>query len=108
MTFNEYQINALKFLNPDANLDNQLTLAVLGLNGEAGEVADEWKKVLYHHHSFDSEKLIYELGDILWYLALAADSIGYTLDEVAENNIKKLHKRYPEGWDENKSINRED
>ena len=50
-----------------------------------------------------------ELGDVAWYLALTADAIGCTLEEVLETNIKKLESRYPDGkFEAGKSIYRKD
>lgn len=106
MTLNEYHEAALKFLNSEAT--NKMTLAALGLNGEAGEFADEWKKVLYHNHPMDQKKMLWELGDVLWYIVLAAQELGCTLEDVARQNLTKLSNRYPQGWDANKSLNRKD
>jgi NTP pyrophosphatase (non-canonical NTP hydrolase) len=70
----------------------------LGLTGEAGEVADLLKKGFGHGHGVDREKLQKELGDVLWYLAVLADSFGLTLSEVARANVAKLRARYPTGF----------
>lgn len=87
-----------------AKLDN----AILGLCGESGELANYWKKHLYHGHELDPTKVIEELGDILWYIAQATDALGYPMRIVARNNIEKLEKRYPEGFSSERSINRKD
>ena len=105
MTLGEYQEKAMRtcaLKDSKKQLDN----AVLGLAGEAGEVADLYKKVVYHSHPFDKTAFCKEIGDILWYCALAAQSIGISLDEVADVNIKKLEKRYPNGFNPKDSINR--
>jgi NTP pyrophosphatase (non-canonical NTP hydrolase) len=52
--------------------------------------------------------MIEELGDVLWYCAELACGLGVTLDEVAMRNIDKLRRRYPEGFDAERSINRDD
>lgn len=70
----------------------------LGLTGEAGEFADLMKKVHGHGHELDLEKAKKELGDVLWYLAVLADSLGLTLSEVAKANVAKLRARYPDGF----------
>lgn len=103
---NEYQKAAMR-TNPEKDLEKNLVNAALGLSGETGEVADLIKKWKNQGHSLDENKLIEELGDVLWYIALATDSIGYDLSDVASLNIKKLKLRYPYGFDSNKSINRE-
>lgn len=79
----------------------------LGLAGEAGEFADHIKKVVFHGHALDQDYSTKELGDQLWYIADAAKALGVKLSAVAGGNVKKLQARYPEGFDEDKSINRE-
>lgn len=83
-----------------------LSNAALGLAGEAGEFADAVKKVMYQGHELNREHLIEEVGDLLWYCALAARGLRVPLGEIASRNIKKLQKRYPEGFDAWHSINR--
>lgn len=83
-------------------------MGALGLTGEAGEVADYIKKVLFHSHQLSKEKLAEELGDVLWYLTYLTNISGYSLSEIAELNIEKLEKRYPEGWSVERSIKREE
>ena len=107
MTGNEYQKLALVTLNPALSEKDVLINGVMGLCGEAGEAIDIVKKHLAQGHELDREKLIGELGDIAWYLAETAHALGVSLDEVLERNIDKLKKRYPEGFDENRSIHRE-
>lgn len=70
----------------------------LGLTGEAGEFADLVKKHLFHGRPLVLEKAAKELGDTLWYLAMAADALGLSLSEVATLNIEKLRARYPDGF----------
>lgn len=86
---------------------DQLRNAVYGLNGEAGEVIDLLKKHEFQGHDLPDEKLIDECGDVLWYCALLADALGFTLEQVMNRNIDKLRKRYPDGFDKARSINRE-
>ena len=82
--------------------------AVMGLNGEAGEVIDHVKKVCFQGHELDREHLIEELGDTAWYLAVCAEALGVTLEEVLNRNIAKLKARYPDGFDKARSINRKE
>jgi NTP pyrophosphatase (non-canonical NTP hydrolase) len=81
-------------------------MTALGLTGESGEVADMIKKTLYHGHLIDIEKLIKELGDVLWYISVMAETLDIPLEKIAEQNIAKLAARYPEGFSEYLSINR--
>jgi len=103
MNFNEYQKLAKRTAK-----DLNLTEFALGLGGEAGECQEIVKKVVFHGHELDHEKLVKELGDVLWYLALLAETIGVELEEVAKVNIDKLKERYPDGFESEKSINREE
>lgn len=95
MTGNEYQQLAMRTATPKCR---DAANAALGLAGEAGEVADEVKKFLYQGREWDAEKIIEELGDVLWYVALMADLMDVPLDFVMEYNIDKLQKRYPDGF----------
>lgn len=108
LTLNEYQQQAARTRQDATNRRDAMANAALGIAGEAGEIADIVKKGLYHHHYVDSEKMLKELGDELWYLAWMADLWGYTLEDVARANIEKLWQRYPEGFDTQRSINRND
>lgn len=106
MEANEYQRLAMTTLNPALENKDVLINAVMGLCGEAGEVIDIVKKHLAQGHELDTEKIKKELGDVAWYLAECAYAIGVPLSEVLEGNIEKLKKRFPDGFDVEKSINR--
>ncbi|NFV70955.1 nucleotide pyrophosphohydrolase, partial [Clostridium botulinum] len=58
-------------------------------------------------HELCEDNLIEELGDVLWYITYLSKVIGVDLETIANRNIEKLRKRYPEGWDPNRSIHRE-
>lgn len=109
MTINEYQQLALRTESYfDNDLDRTLQ-GVMGLAGESGECVDLMKKHLFQGHILDLQHLMKELGDVAWYLAITADSIGFSLEEVFEANIKKLEERYPNGrFEADKSINRKE
>ena len=106
MTVNEYQILAMKTLNPELSKKDVLINGVMGLCGEAGEAIDLVKKHLHQGHELEKEKLAKELGDIAWYLAETAYALEIPLEDIFEANIEKLKKRYPEGFDAERSINR--
>ena len=107
MTVNEYQQLAMTTLNKELSEKDVLINGVMGLCGESGEVIDIVKKHISHGHELDREKLIYELGDVAWYLAECAYALDLSLDEVLTKNIEKLKARYPDGFSKEKSINRE-
>lgn len=102
---NEYQNLAMRTNNKN-DYQEMLLIGALGLCGEAGEVADTIKKWKAQGHALDPDKVIEEIGDVLWYIALVATSLNYSLCEVATLNIEKLKLRYPNGFDPEKSINR--
>ena len=95
-------------LNPELSTQDVLMNAVMGLCGESGEVIDLVKKHLYQGHVLNTEKLIKELGDIAWYLAEAAHALGTDLDVIFDENIAKIKTRYPEGFDVQRSIHRDE
>ena len=107
MEANEYQKKAMRTRNPKLSEKELLINSVMGLCGESGEVIDLVKKHIFHGHELDRENLIKELGDVLWYCAEVSEALGTTLDEVMVKNIEKLKKRYPEGFDQERSIHRE-
>lgn len=82
-------------------LEHALAVYALGVAGEAGECADLAKKWLGHGVALDNEqraKMEKELGDVLWYVTALADVCGFTLESVAQANVEKLNKRFPEGF----------
>lgn len=75
--------------------------AVAGIAGEAGEVADLWKKLKFHNKELNDEnreKMISELGDICWYLAQASIALGISFEDILIKNIEKLQKRHSNGF----------
>ena len=108
MTVNEYQKLAMTTLNPALDKKDVLINGVMGLCGESGEAIDIVKKWLAQGHELDREKLAKELGDIAWYLAETATALDLNLEDIFAANIEKLKKRYPEGFDAQRSIRREE
>ena len=106
MEVNEYQKLAMTTLNPALDKRDILINSVMGLCGESGEAIDIVKKWMAQGHELDRERLAKELGDIAWYLAEAATALDLSLEEILQANIEKLKKRYPEGFDETRSIDR--
>jgi NTP pyrophosphatase (non-canonical NTP hydrolase) len=100
MTFDGYQALAkltdlsseIRDWNDPKNFEK-----LLGLCGEAGEVAEKFKKILRDKggvvSSQDRDELVKELGDILWYVAIIAEHLDVNFGEVAEKNIAKLSSR---------------
>jgi NTP pyrophosphatase (non-canonical NTP hydrolase) len=100
MDFKEYQ----DFINKTAiypHKGDNLAYPVLGLTGEAGEVADKVKKIIRDHNGKITKErkheIIKELGDVLWYLAALASELDVSFEEVAIKNIQKLQDRKKRG-----------
>lgn len=108
MTINEYQRAALRTASNENENYPRLLNGLMGLSGEAGEAIDILKKNLFHGHELDKEHLAKELGDVAWYLAVSADALGYNLETILQMNVDKLMKRYPEGFDVEKSKHRKE
>ena len=106
LTLNEYQNFANRTSGAGEEDERRQIIAALGLAGEAGEFANLIKKLAAHGHSIKKETLADELGDVLWYLAEAATASSLSLEEIASQNINKLKERYPDGFSQEKSINR--
>ena len=106
MTLNDYQKIAYRTSNPDLTNRGLIENGVMGLCGEAGECIDIVKKAMFQGHKLDREKLIEELGDTLWYAAQLATGLDISLDDVAQHNVDKLMKRYPDGFDSERSVHR--
>lgn len=108
LQINDYQKFTLSTaIYPDAGTGGagELTYLALGLNGEAGEVAEHIKKYL-RDNKINLDEIAYELSDCVWYIARLADAIGYTLESILEINQSKLTKRQKEnklsGWGSNR------
>ena len=104
MNINEYQKLAMATLNPELTKKEVLINSVMGLCGESGEAIDIVKKWMAQGHELDKEHLAKELGDIAWYLAEAATALEIPLEDILQANIDKLKKRYPDGFDVQKSL----
>lgn len=101
LTLNGYQHQAATTaLYPDAGSESRWALAyvALGLAGEAGEIANKAKKLLRDGDTDElRDAMRAEIGDVLWYVALVADELGFPLSVVAERNLEKLADRAERG-----------
>lgn len=79
-----------------------LLTAAIGLGSEAGEFQEIVKKIIFQGKSLTEEVAFHmkrELGDICWYLANAANALDLSLEDIMEENIRKLETRYPNGFE---------
>ena len=107
---NETDIEAFKYYNSQDMDDYQKNAAetaiysskhaviypALGLAAEAGEVANKVKKIL-RDGDFDRKAIADEIGDCLWYIAALCRDLNIDMQQIADNNIKKLKDRLERG-----------
>ena len=77
---------------------------------ESGEFAEISKKIIFQGKEFTQDEPFHmkrELGDILWYCVQGGKALGFDPEEVMQENINKLEKRYPNGFEVHRSENRE-
>jgi len=101
MTFDDYQKQAIVTNLRKDDQFKELMQQVLGLADESGEVLAKFKKWIRDQDAdfdkLDRENIKKELGDILWYIAVVADDLGISLDDIASYNIEKLASRHKRG-----------
>lgn len=100
MDLNEYQLKAMKTANYP-NVGKSPVYPALGLAGEAGEISNQTKKIIRDDEGkltpARADKMAAELGDVLWYVAVLAQELGYTLEAIATKNLVKLDDRQRRG-----------
>lgn len=73
------------------------TIWAMGVAGEAGEVVEKWKKIVAYKDGKVSDddlaELAKELGDVVWYIAVFAHTLGLSFEDVMQRNVKKLQDR---------------
>ena len=81
---------------------SQLLTASIGMQAESGEFSEIIKKIIFQGKEFNEAErfhLMRELGDVLWYWVQGCKALGYTPQQVMEENIRKLESRYPNGFE---------
>ena len=109
--------NFMAFIDSTSKLDVQdnmnlprVMTSAIGMLAESGEFTEVLKKMVFQGKEFNEENRFHmkrELGDILWYWIQGCIALGYTPDEVMDENIKKLEARYPNGFETIRSEVRE-
>jgi len=87
---------------------HNLGLGGMGVAGEAGEVCDLAKKIIYHNKTVSKEKITEEMGDVYWYLEYLCIILDVSRELVMNQNIEKLKIRYPNGFNPNDANKRMD
>lgn len=112
MTFDEYQKQALTTAYTSEKNKELMaqTIWAMGIVGEAGEVIEKWKKIVAYKDGEitkeDLDELAKELGDVVWYIAVMADSLGLSFDDIMQRNVDKLKSRKARGAIKGKGDNR--
>lgn len=108
-TTSDQSKNFLAFIGSTSELEAQdninvprVLTAAIGMLAESGEFTEILKKMVFQGKQFNEDNRFHmkrELGDILWYWIQGCIALGYTPDEVMDENIKKLEARYPNGFE---------
>ena len=85
-------------MNKQLTREQRLSMLSMGLAGECGELVEPIKKHLYHGRSLDTDNLVKEAGDVLWYLHGLLIECGSSLGQALSGNVDKLMARYPNGF----------
>jgi NTP pyrophosphatase (non-canonical NTP hydrolase) len=93
-TLDGYQSEARRTINRALTDEQRLLDASAGLAEEAGEVLSHVRKHVMQGRTLDRDAVVLELGDALWCLSIAADTLGVSLRDVARRNVEKLRARH--------------
>lgn len=111
MNFHDYQLAAFRTAKVFGHLPTDLTHAALGIATEGGEFTTDVKRAAIYDKPISAdviEHMVEELGDLLWYIALAAEHLSVPLNTIAERNISKLRLRFPEKYTDQAAEQRAD
>ena len=96
------QCRMVKLLSCEIDMARLMT-ALIGMMAESGEFAEVVKKKVFQNNTqFTNDEIFHmkrELGDVLWYWVQGCIALGFTPDEVMDENIRKLESRYPNGFE---------
>jgi len=98
MDLKEYQKLCKRTAREFSTKEKEIMTWGLGIAGESGDVAGCIKKIISHHSPDHKEGLKENLGDTMWYIAMICNHFDWDLEEVLEENMEKLKKRYPNGF----------
>lgn len=81
--------------------------AAMGCVTEAGEFMDAMKRQMIYGKDLDHTNVIEELGDLMFYVAMACNDLGVPIEHVVEKNMQKLRQRYPDKFTSERALNRD-
>lgn len=105
MDFNNYQQLAARTMNKKLGWMETMMHSLHGLVAEVGELHGIYQKV-YQGHEATPEHVKKELGDILWFIAEFCTVNEWDMNDIAWLNIEKLKARFPDGFEEERSLHR--
>ena len=106
MTGNEYQELASRTINRNLEPNELNSHAVLGMVSEVGEICGLYQKE-FQGHQYNETELKKEVGDLLWFVAEFCTANGWDVEEIMDMNITKLKRRYPDGFEVERSVTRD-
>lgn len=106
MNIRDYQTLSVRTMNKELTKEQQISNMVFGANGELGEVTDILKKYLYQGHRINKQHLAEEIGDTLFYIVNLCTLFSLDIEDILQGNVDKLRKRFPNGFEVDRSINR--
>lgn len=104
MTGNEYQRLASRTIKSDWLSSDMEYHALHGMVGEIGELHSIYQKEFQGHHEASDEHKKKELGDLCWFIAEYCTAMDWKLEDVMQLNINKLIARYPNGFEDSRSL----
>lgn len=106
MTDQQYQEQIKRTLPEGMTKDQIIANMAMGIAGEGGEIVDSIKKYMYQGHDLNTEDIVNECGDLMWYIGNLLNVLGEDMTDCKIRNIEKLRLRYPNGFEAEKSRDR--
>ena len=104
MNIEDYRVwtrTTAKYPKTPTEFEPSFSYLIMGLSGEAGEVANKYKKIIRDKSGImdadDADQLLDELGDVMWYIARIVDELGHSFEGLADKNYHKLQSRLERG-----------
>jgi len=94
VTNQEYQAAIESLMQGGLTEEQALANWALGIAGEAGEVVELAKKHLFHGKDLPGERVLEEVGGVLWYCTAFLSQCGFNLEEAMRYNIRQLEERH--------------
>ena len=106
MNIRDFQTLSVRTMNKELTKEQAISNMIFGANGELGEVTDILKKYLYQGHRINKQHLSEEIGDTLFYIVNLCTLFNLDVEDILQGNVDKLRKRFPNGFEVDRSINR--